>query len=90
MKKVILLSKENCQGCNSLKLFLMAALRNEYDDHIEGIKLEDNGEEYSKWVERVETTQMPTLILLEDNEVKDVVRGFNPPLIKALFEDNFN
>lgn len=89
-KQVVILSKELCQGCNQLRLFLRAALKDKYADQIVNIKLEENEEDYRAWADKLDTMQVPTLALVVDGEIQEVVRGFNPADTKRIFEDNFN
>lgn len=84
--KAIILTQEACPSCNSLKLFLLAAMGGKYDDKIEFIKKEENEELYREWVERVETMQTPTTIFLDGDEVVEVLTGFNPAKQKKALE----
>lgn len=42
MKKVIMLTQDNCPKCVGLKGFLEMGLKNKYEDSIEVVKKEDN------------------------------------------------
>lgn len=73
-RKIIILSKEGCPGCKALQMTL-ATTRGKYESNIVSYKKEDYPEEYDKWVKRVDTRSLPTLIAVEGDNVLDVIIG---------------
>lgn len=67
----------------------MAALKNEYDEHIEWLQLEDNEPAWRKLAAKANVSSTPTLIMLENDEIKEVINGFNAAATMKLFKENF-
>ena len=62
MKKIIMLTQDNCTKCVTLKLFLEAGLKNQYAQHIEIVKREVNSKQFNALVRKHGIMTTPALI----------------------------
>lgn len=62
MKKVYMLTQDNCPKCFSLKSYLELGLRNKYADQIEVVKREDNQQLFYELVQKHDVMATPVLI----------------------------
>ncbi len=66
MDKVILLSKDNCPKCVSLKKFLDLALKNKYENIIEIVHREENLTKFNELVSKYNIMATPVLIFNDE------------------------
>lgn len=77
MRKVLVLSKEGCQGCAAFMMLLKTDKFLASSD-IEIHKKEDEDSMYGELVDKHGVQSLPTFIYLDgDNEVIEVKSGFN-------------
>lgn len=67
MKKVIMLTQDNCPKCVALKSFLELGLKNQYVDNIEIVKREENPKRFMELA--LNNDIMATPALIAENEV---------------------
>lgn len=66
MKKVKLLTQDNCPKCVQVKQFLELGLRNQYKDNIEIIKKEEQESAFFDLVRKFHLMSTPVLIFEDD------------------------
>lgn len=66
MKKVKMLTQDNCPKCVALKSFLEMGLRNKYADNIEVVKREEKNEEFMDLVKKHDIMATPALVIGDD------------------------
>lgn len=81
MKKIQMLTQDNCPKCVALKSFLELGCRNKYADDIEVVKREDDEAAFKKIV--LEHGIMSTPVLIADGEV---LTDTNPSKVTAFIE----
>lgn len=82
MKKIQMLTQDNCPKCVSLKQFLELGLKNKYADHIELVKREENPELFMALVKKHDIMSTPALVA-GDNVLYDTSVSKVPSFIEA-------
>lgn len=88
--KLIILTQETCPRCDTLKMFLKAAMKDVYKNDITYVKKEDDEFLFNQYVKSTGTTQTPTLVFEEDSKVVEVLQGFNPAKTKKALETHLH
>lgn len=83
MKKIKILTQNNCSKCIALKSYLEMGLRNRYAEDIEYVKREDDPEGFMEYVQQFDIMATPAIIC--DNAV---LKDTAPSKVNTFLSEN--
>ena len=89
--KTIILTQETCPQCDSLKMFLFAATKDQFKDNITYVQKEAEPVLFADLVAKSGVTQTPSLLFIEEdsNDILEIISGFNPSRTKSRLEQYY-